>query len=392
MSEQPPAVVPPRPGVAYPITLGASLGGAGGSGSGGGGGGDEFTSFKYDWKVGGGDATKMGRVKRARDGNKVSVQFQNVVEGERAIRYQVRRDERGATTHPPTITPLPTHTAHPRRTLHLVLGFGFFLSVLLRVFFRHLGFMPSPRVPVPVQTPPWLTCYYCLAPCSQGVYMSKKDDGSGGVECALIFDGEMGFRLERLGGTVKSLKITRGDEDDEGTGEAGIGEGVGEDFETRAANRAAAAAAAAATAAAAAAKAAGAAAAAAGAGAGAGAGAAAAGGAAGAGAAGAGAGAVRRKPPQQDQREHDVMEAAAAAVGGEDWAGGGGREAKKPRAEPEPMHIDDDAGGGAGGEGGGGEGRAPSPFAQFVSESDSSSSDDDSDSEEDILAPLAENA
>lgn len=71
------------------MNLGTSLLTPGGGGSGGGGGGDAFTSFKYDWKVKGGDATKQGRVKRDRDGNKVTVQFQNVVEGERAVRYQV---------------------------------------------------------------------------------------------------------------------------------------------------------------------------------------------------------------------------------------------------------------------------------------------------------------
>lgn len=68
----------------YPVKLGDSFKLAPPDGA-----GDEFTSFKYDWKVGGGDATKRGRVKRDRDGNKVTVQFQNVVEGERAIRYQV---------------------------------------------------------------------------------------------------------------------------------------------------------------------------------------------------------------------------------------------------------------------------------------------------------------
>ena len=77
---------------------------------------------------------------------------------------------------------------------------------------------------------------------AQGVYVSKKDDGSSGMECALIFDGETGFTLERLGGTVKSLKITRDDEGDT----AGIGAGVGEDAAAAAlANRTAAAAAAA---------------------------------------------------------------------------------------------------------------------------------------------------
>ena len=80
----------PRGRVAYPVSLGDSLRG-GGSGGGGSGGGDAYTSFKYDWKVGGGDSAKQGRVKRDRDGNKVTVQFQNVVEGEKAVRYQVRR-------------------------------------------------------------------------------------------------------------------------------------------------------------------------------------------------------------------------------------------------------------------------------------------------------------
>lgn len=89
MSEQQP-VAGPRGGVAYPVTLGDSLLDGGG---GGGSGGEAFTSFKYDWKVGGGDSTKSGRVKRDRDGNKVTVQFQNVVEGERAVRYQVRHRE-----------------------------------------------------------------------------------------------------------------------------------------------------------------------------------------------------------------------------------------------------------------------------------------------------------
>lgn len=111
------------------------------------------------------------------------------------------------------------------------------------------------------------------------------------------------------------------------------------------------------------------------------------------------------------------MEAAAAAVAGEDWDGSG-REAKKARAEPEPMQTDAgeegraDDGGSEGRkrkkkkekkneeekEGGGKVGAPLSSFAQFVSESDSSSSSSsgessgDSDSEEDILAPLAENA
>ena len=105
MSEQHPAG--PRGGVAYPVTLGDSMGGGGNGGGGAGGGGDAYTSFKYDWKVGGGDSAKQGRVKRDRDGNKVTVQFQNVVEGERAIRYQVRACLGTGPTHATSQPPFP---------------------------------------------------------------------------------------------------------------------------------------------------------------------------------------------------------------------------------------------------------------------------------------------
>ena len=113
MSEHPEA---PKRGVAYPVTLGDSLrsssaaagaagtsgkggrGGKGGGGGGGGGGGDSYVALKYDWKVGGIDPNKAGKLKRERDSNKVSVQFQSLVEGERAIRYQVRYPTRTTTT------------------------------------------------------------------------------------------------------------------------------------------------------------------------------------------------------------------------------------------------------------------------------------------------------
>jgi len=106
MSEHPAA---PRQGVAYPVTLGDSA--SGGGGGGGSGGGAPYTALKYDWKVRGMDSTKPGVLKRDRDGNKVSVQFQNVVEGERAIRYQVRPF---SPSHRPPSLLSPTRQPHTR--------------------------------------------------------------------------------------------------------------------------------------------------------------------------------------------------------------------------------------------------------------------------------------
>ena len=260
---------------------------------------------------------------------------------------------------------------------------------------------------------------------TQGVYVSKKDDGSGGVECALIFDGETGFRLERLGGVVKGLKIARDEEDDDAGVGVGVGVGgrcsrlVGGSSEVTG-----------------------------GAGASGGGG----GGDLGGGDSGGGGGmctgyttgkhtggggddggigqcknvAIHQKPaPRQDPTELEVMEAAAAAVAGEDWNGGKeGRAHKKARSGPVPMQTDEvdggDCGGGGGkarcgagkggeGEGGGhrtkagkknGSSEPSSSFAQFVesdvddssssSSSSSSSDDEDDEDDEDILAPLAE--
>ena len=196
------------------------------------------------------------------------------------------------------------------------------------------------------------------------MYVSKKDDGSGGVECALIFDGETGFKLERLGGTVKSLKITRDDE----SSEAGIGVGVAENAAATVTVKHASATAAAATT----------------------------------------TMTTGRKMSEWDLLEFEVMEEAAAAVAGDAWSAGrapaqpgrhsdgggwerdGHADMKKMRtAEPRPMEADGRKGD---------ETIVPtSSFAQFMSDGDddSSSSDDsdtDSDQEEDILAPLAENA
>ena len=82
MSEPTPAG--PRAGVAYPVSLGATLTGSPGSAP-----RDAYASFKYDWKVPGIDPSKPGRVRRdPSSGTRVTVAFQNVVEGEREINYR----------------------------------------------------------------------------------------------------------------------------------------------------------------------------------------------------------------------------------------------------------------------------------------------------------------
>ena len=82
MSEPIPAG--PRAGVAYPVSLGATLTGSPGSAP-----RDAYASFKYDWKVPGIDPSKPGRVRRdPSSGTRVTVAFQNVVEGEREINYR----------------------------------------------------------------------------------------------------------------------------------------------------------------------------------------------------------------------------------------------------------------------------------------------------------------
>ena len=169
--------VEPREGVAYPVSLGASL-----SRVGDGDGDDAYVALRYDARVPGIDPTKPGRVRLDENGKRVRVEFQNGVDGERAINYQ-------------------------------------------------------------------------------GVYVENKDDPrEAGVECALIFDPDSGsYTIERLGGTVKGLRVTR----DAAGDDAGVGMGVNEDATTRAAAAAAA-----------------------------------------------------RKRPAQDPREAAVMEAAAAAVAG----------------------------------------------------------------------------
>ena len=166
--------VEPREGVAYPVSLGASL-----SRVGDGDGDDAYVALRYDARVPGIDPTKPGRVRLDENGKRVRVEFQNVVDGERAINYQ-------------------------------------------------------------------------------GVYVENKDDPrEAEVECALIFDPDSGsYTIERLGGTVKGLRVTR----DAAGDDAGVGMGVNEDT-TRAA-----------------------------------------------------AAAEARKRPAQDPREAAVMEAAAAAV------------------------------------------------------------------------------
>jgi hypothetical protein len=70
--------------VAYPVSLGATLTGSPGSAP-----RDAYASFKYDWKVPGIDPSKPGRVRRdPSSGTRVTVAFQNVVEGEREINYR----------------------------------------------------------------------------------------------------------------------------------------------------------------------------------------------------------------------------------------------------------------------------------------------------------------
>ena len=82
MSEPTPAG--PRAGVAYPVSLGATLTGSPRSAP-----RDAYASFKYDWKVPGIDPSKPGRVRRdPSSGTRVTVAFQNVVEGEREINYR----------------------------------------------------------------------------------------------------------------------------------------------------------------------------------------------------------------------------------------------------------------------------------------------------------------
>ena len=146
--------VEPREGVAYPVSLGASL-----SRVGDGDGDDAYVALRYDARVPGIDPTKPGRVRLDENGKRVRVEFQNVVDGERAINYQ-------------------------------------------------------------------------------GVYVENKDDPrEAGVECALIFDPDSGsYTIERLGGTVKGLRVTR----DAAGDDAGVGMGVNEDVTTRAAAAAAA--------------------------------------------------------------------------------------------------------------------------------------------------------
>ena len=82
MSEPTPRVL--ARGVAYPVSLGATLTGSPGSAP-----RDAYASFKYDWKVPGIDPSKPGRVRRdPSSGTRVTVAFQNVVEGEREINYR----------------------------------------------------------------------------------------------------------------------------------------------------------------------------------------------------------------------------------------------------------------------------------------------------------------
>ena len=75
--------VEPREGVAYPVSLGASL-----SRVGDGDGDDAYVALRYDARVPGIDPTKPGRVRLDENGKRVRVEFQNVVDGERAINYQ----------------------------------------------------------------------------------------------------------------------------------------------------------------------------------------------------------------------------------------------------------------------------------------------------------------
>ena len=139
----------PREGVAYGVTLGSTFAGDARAG-------DAYAAFKYDWRAPAIDPAKPAVVRREGgdgDAGAVTVEFQNVVEGERPINY------RG------------TYVGAKRDT-------------------------PS---------------------------SSARDVG---VECALVFDPATGeFTVEKIGGAVKSLRVSRDARGDD----AGVGVGVNED-------------------------------------------------------------------------------------------------------------------------------------------------------------------
>ena len=139
----------PREGVAYGVTLGSTFARDARAG-------DAYAAFKYDWRAPAIDPAKPAVVRREGgdgDAGAVTVEFQNVVEGERPINYR-----------------------------------GTYVGAKLDT--------PS---------------------------SSARDVG---VECALVFDPATGaFVVEKIGGAVKSLRVSRdarGDDD-------GVGVGVNEE-------------------------------------------------------------------------------------------------------------------------------------------------------------------
>ena len=139
----------PREGVAYGVTLGSTFAGDARPG-------EAYAAFKYDWRAPAIDPAKPAVVRREGgdgDAGAVTVEFQNVVEGERPINYR-------------------------------------------------------------------------------GTYVGAKRDVPSssardvGVECALVFDAAAGaFTVEKIGGAVKSLRVSRDARGDD----AGVGVGVNED-------------------------------------------------------------------------------------------------------------------------------------------------------------------
>jgi hypothetical protein len=147
----------PREGVAYGVTLGSTFAGDARPG-------EAYAAFKYDWRAPAIDPAKPAVVRREGgdgDAGAVTVEFQNVVEGERPINYR-------------------------------------------------------------------------------GTYVGAKRDVPSssardvGVECALVFDAATGaFTVEKIGGAVKSLRVSRDARGDD----EGVGVGVNEDTITEKAKK-----------------------------------------------------------------------------------------------------------------------------------------------------------